>query len=187
MTAKWKNRIIEQGMCDPNDLNLNPNNWREHPKFQRESMNAVLDEIGWVQSVIVNKTTGNLIDGHLRVEEARKKGEQVPYLIVDLTEEEEKLLLSVFDPITGLADTNKEILQNLMEEIHTDNDNLNDLLENIRSTNKIDINLTVDLSGFGKQDNRDIRYRVVVDNLDLEEAEDLSKEVTKSRIEQYRA
>jgi hypothetical protein len=38
-------------------------------------MRDVLDRVGWVQSVIVNRKTGRLVDGHLRVQLAVDAGE----------------------------------------------------------------------------------------------------------------
>ena len=66
-----------------------------------------------------NIITKNLIDGHARVEEALKLGEDppVPYLQVDLTEAEEKEILALLDPIGALATTDTEKLQELFESI----------------------------------------------------------------------
>lgn len=129
---KWKNRIIGHDLVNPKDIIPNPDNWRVHPVFQRESLNGVLDQVGWVQSVIVNKNTGNLVDGHLRVEEALNKNEQVPVVYVDLTEEEEKLILATIDPIGSLATINNHILSELLGDIESDNENINELIESMK-------------------------------------------------------
>jgi len=96
----WENRIIGSGIENPDELNKNPKNWRVHTRLQTKSMEAILDKIGWVQEVIVNKRTGNLVDGHLRVELASKRKEtEIPVKYVDLSEEEEDLVLLTYDPI----------------------------------------------------------------------------------------
>jgi ParB-like chromosome segregation protein Spo0J len=60
----------------------------------------MLDTVGWVQSVIVNRTTGYVVDGHLRVAMAISKGEAlIPVSYVELDEAEENLVLAALDPV----------------------------------------------------------------------------------------
>ena len=54
---------------------VNPLNWREHPAAQVRALGSVLDKVGWVQDVVVNRTTGNMVDGHLRARLALERGE----------------------------------------------------------------------------------------------------------------
>lgn len=116
--AQWKNRIVGSGEEKPDQLLANPLNFRVHPQGQQEALEGVLSEVGWVQEVIVNKTTGHLIDGHLRVTLAMRKGEgAIPVKYVELTEAEEKLILSTFDPISALAATDKEKLDELLQDV----------------------------------------------------------------------
>lgn len=125
----WKQRITGQGTEDPQKLLVNPDNWRVHPQSQQRAMKGALDELGWIQQIIVNQRTGRLIDGHLRVELAKKhKAKEVPVIYVDLTEEEEKLALATLDPISALADSNAEMLEALLSQVETDNDGLLELL-----------------------------------------------------------
>ena len=80
----WESRIIGHGEAAPSDLVGNPRNWRTHPQAQRDALAGVLDEVGWVQDVIVNKRTGYLVDGHARVAVAAQRGEDaVPVVYVD--------------------------------------------------------------------------------------------------------
>jgi len=114
----YNNRIVDTGYIDPKEVVLNKNNWRRHPKHQKDSMDKILSEIGWIQDIIVNKTTGNLIDGHLRVEMALKNNESlVPIKYVDLTEEEEKKALITFDPISSMAETDRQLLDDLISSL----------------------------------------------------------------------
>src|SRR5688572_27021845 len=80
---RWTNRIVGEGTEDPAALVANPSNWRLHPKGQQQAVAAVLGRVGWVQRCIVNRRTGHLVDGHLRVELALERGEpEVPVLYV---------------------------------------------------------------------------------------------------------
>lgn len=114
----WANRIIGEGFEDPEQLLANPLNFRIHPKAQQDALAGVLNEVGWVQRVIVNKATQHVIDGHLRVSMAISKGEtQVPVIYVDLTEAEEKLILSTIDPLSAMAVTDAAKLEELLHEV----------------------------------------------------------------------
>ncbi|MFA5693595.1 MAG: ParB N-terminal domain-containing protein, partial [Acholeplasmataceae bacterium] len=94
----WESRIIGHGEMDPHELIPNPKNWRTHPKLQEKALEGALEDIGWIQDVIVNERTGKLLDGHLRVELAKKRGEhKIPVVMVDLSEEEEELALITLD------------------------------------------------------------------------------------------
>ena len=65
--GQWRNRIVGQGEEAPDQLLANPRNWRIHPKAQQDALVSVLDQVGWVQEIIVNQRTGYVVDGHLRV------------------------------------------------------------------------------------------------------------------------
>jgi len=127
--TNWTNRIVGEGVKPADQFLANPQNWRRHPKAQREALRAVLDEIGWVQRVIENVRTGHLIDGHERVWNALQAGNQeVPYIQVDVSEEEERLLLATLDPISAMAETDKAKHDELVQEITTENEVLQDFL-----------------------------------------------------------
>lgn len=116
----WKNRIVETGEESPENLLANPMNFRRHPKHQQDALKGVLNEVGWVQDVIVNQRTGHLIDGHLRVELAlRNNVASIPVTYVDLTDDEERLILATFDPLSAMAFTDKHTLEELLREVST--------------------------------------------------------------------
>ena len=120
--ADWKNRIIGTGEEDPQKLAANPRNWRVHPQHQKEVVDGLLDEIGWVQTVMVNKQTGLIVDGHLRVKLAIENGESSVHVsYVDLTPEEELQVLAMLDPSSALAGADLDILREIAEEITFDN------------------------------------------------------------------
>lgn len=128
--ANWKNRIISTGAKPAKDFNFNPLNWRRHPDAQRTALAKVLSRIGWVTGVIENKTTGHLIDGHARIQEALKAGPDtpVPFTLVALTEDEERQMLMLLDPLASLADTDEDTLQRLMELASLDDGELLNVL-----------------------------------------------------------
>lgn len=115
--AEWRNRIVGYGVEEADQLLANPANWRIHPKYQQDALSGVLSEIGWVQNIIVNKTTGHVVDGHMRAAVAISKGAQVPVTYVELTDDEEKLILATLDPIGTLAATDGEKLADLIRDL----------------------------------------------------------------------
>jgi DNA modification methylase len=129
-----KSRIIEHASVSPDALAANPRNWREHPPVQRAALRGILDEIGWVQSVIVNKRSNRIIDGHLRVDLARQNGEAtVPVVYVDLSDAEERTMLLALDPIAELATPNRTAVMELLQGLSTPNAAVRDLLAQIAS------------------------------------------------------
>jgi len=130
----FTNRMIGEAMVDAKKLRDHPLNWRTHPAEQREAMREVLESVGWVQKVVVNKRTGHIIDGHLRVEEARAKGEQVPVVYVDLTAAEERKMLALFDPIRQMAGVDKRRLREVIDGVEGDGAGLKSLMASLRAS-----------------------------------------------------
>ena len=119
--TKYENRIIGSGVINPKDIKKNPQNWRKHPASQGKALDEVLGTVGWIQEVIINKTTGNLIDGHLRVETAIKNNEtEIPVKYVELTEDEERIALATFDPISAMAEQDSAMLKELLADIESE-------------------------------------------------------------------
>jgi len=132
MTTAWRNRIVEHGEEDPTQLLANPDNWRMHPATQREALRGSLSELGWIDTVLVNRTTGHVVDGHARVEEAISKGEAtVPVTYVELSEDEERLALATFDPITAMASADEDKLRVLLGSVTSEDDGLRALLASL--------------------------------------------------------
>src|SRR6185503_7929889 len=145
----YRNRIIGHGEESPDQLAANPRNWRTHPHGQEQALEGVLREVGWVDTVLVNKRTGFVCDGHLRVAHAITKGEKsVPVTYVDLNEDEEALVLASLDPIASLAATDSVQLNELLSEIKTAEPALMRLLSDLSasSPNIANGNTTLDLS-----------------------------------------
>lgn len=112
-----RSRIVGTASVDASTLTPHTLNWRDHPQHQRDALDEALNTIGWVKRVIVNQTTGRILDGHLRVEQAAARGEKVPVLYVELTEREEALILATLDPIAGEAGTDTEKLGELLTDL----------------------------------------------------------------------
>lgn len=137
--GRFKNRIIGSGEEQLDQIQFNPRNWRVHPLNQQNALKGVLDEVGWVQEVIVNQRTGNLIDGHLRCQLAAREGAKtIPVVYVDLSEEEEALVLSTLDPIAAMATTDKQKLDELFASIDTDNADVLKMLDDIAEKERLE-------------------------------------------------
>lgn len=138
--TRWENRIVGRGDEAPADLIANPRNYRRHPENQRQALREMLDNVGWVQQVVVNKRTGHLVDGHLRVElAAEDQADTVPVLYVDLSEEEEGLVLAALDPLSALAVHDSDQLQALLDTINFDGDALTTMFEDLGGIPDLDL------------------------------------------------
>ena len=66
--APWRNRIVGAGEESPADLVANPKNWWLRPKSQQDALPIWLDHVGSVEQMLVNCTTGRIVDGYLRTD-----------------------------------------------------------------------------------------------------------------------
>ena len=127
-------------------------------------------EVGYVDALIgreLDDGSVELIDGHLRQE--MSGNQDVPVLILDVTEAESDLILASFDPITGMADTDKDLLKDLLQNIESDDDDvltLIDTLETLSELNEPDDVIPVDIS-----DSIETTYEVVIECMDEMEQE----------------
>jgi len=127
--GRWRSRIVGHGEAAPSDLQSNAANWRSHPLSQRAALAGVLDEVGWVQDVIVNRRTGNLVDGHLRLDLALERKEpSIPVVYVDVSEDEERKLLVTLDPLAGMATADPAALDALLTSVQTESEAVQALL-----------------------------------------------------------
>lgn len=114
----WQNRIVGTGTEAPDQLLANPKNWRIHPKAQQDGLESILDRVGWVQNVVVNRRTGFMVDGHLRVTLAMRRNEpEVPVVYVDLTPDEEDVVLASLDPLAMIARSDQTKLLELISGV----------------------------------------------------------------------
>lgn len=104
MAEPTRNRIVGHADVDPAELLANPFNHRIHPLAQAKAMDQAFDELGWLGSVKVNRTTGHVLDGHLRIVRALDRGEAtVPVEYLELDEIEERRAIATYDAIGGMA------------------------------------------------------------------------------------
>lgn len=135
---EYRNRIVETGVADPATLIPNPKNYRRHPEAQREALDGVLIEVGWVSPVTVNRTTGRLVDGHARVGLAVARGiASIPVQYVELDEAEEAVILATFDPLSAMAEHDAAALEALLAEAHTDDPALQALLDDLLASTAV--------------------------------------------------
>jgi DNA modification methylase len=123
----WSNRIVRYADVDLNQALANPLNWRIHPREQGDALEGLLDEVGILQNIIVNVRTGpewpdgergveTFLDGHLRATRALARGQlSWPATFVDLSPNEERLVLLSLDAITEGAKTDPENLKALLD------------------------------------------------------------------------
>lgn len=137
-TAAWKNRIVGYGEESPDQLLANPLNFRTHPKNQQDTLAGVLSEVGVVQNVIVNKRTGFVVDGHLRISLAMREHQPtVPVTYVDLSEAEEALILATLDPIAAMATADRDKLDELLRDVSTGDAAVMQMLSDLAADNGI--------------------------------------------------
>jgi DNA modification methylase len=126
-----RDRIVELRRVRAGDLRPHPKNWRTHPAAQREALRGILAEIGYADALLARETPEGLqlIDGHLRAETT--PDQEVPVLVLDLTEEEAEKLLASLDPLAAMAGKNDDILHELLAGIDTESDPLRALWEEL--------------------------------------------------------
>lgn len=128
----WRSRIVGHGTAAPEALVPHPDNWRVHSEAQEAATLGSLDEVGWVRDALVNVTTGFMLDGHLRRELGIRRGEpEIPVTYVQLSEQEERLVLAVLDPISSMAGTDPERFAALVDGLEVQDDGLRRLLDDL--------------------------------------------------------
>jgi DNA modification methylase len=135
----WRSRIVGHGDAAPAALVPNPRNWRTHPSDHQAALSGALAEVGWVAEVTVNQTTGHVVDGHLRIELAlARKEPTVPVTYVELTEDEERLVLASLDPLAAMAEAEATKLAELLEGLDPGDAALRALLDDLARDNDLE-------------------------------------------------
>jgi hypothetical protein len=133
----YRNRILEYGVKPADQFLAHPKNARLHPTFQRDAMKAALDTVGFVAPVL-EAASGYLVDGHERVWQAlQNDNADVPYVKLDIDESEEAFVLSTFDPLTGLATYDRELLDGLLREVNSDSESIQMMLSQLAQDNNL--------------------------------------------------
>jgi hypothetical protein len=101
---QWVNNNAGEADIDPRLIMANPANIRVHDDFQRQVWREYVKKTGFLGRVLINSTTGLLLDGHLRVDEAiLNKEPTVPVQYISLTPTQESVALVFYNQIGGLA------------------------------------------------------------------------------------
>ena len=117
-----RDRIMDFRRVPAGTLVSNPRNWRTHPPAQRDALRGVLEEVGYAGALLVRELPEGslmLIDGHLRAE--LTPDQDVPVLVLDVTESEADTLLATFDPISALAGADRLVLDQVLGRVRSEN------------------------------------------------------------------
>ena len=128
----YRDRIKELKRVRASDLIPSPNNWRRHPQQQEDALRAVLTEVGYADAVLVREVEDGLeiIDGHLR--SSLDGNQEIPVLVLDVSEEEAKQLLLTLDPLAAMAETDADALTSLLAGVTFDDEAINLMLSGLQ-------------------------------------------------------
>ncbi len=133
-----RDRVRELRRVRAGDLTPNPKNWRTHPKAQADALRGILAEVGYADALLARELPDGsliLVDGHLRAETTPEQ--EVPVLVLDIDEAEaDKLLLSL-DPLAALAETNAVALDQLLREVDTGSEGLQEMYAELAEAAKL--------------------------------------------------
>lgn len=59
--TEWVNKIVSHGEEDPGVIMAHPLNPRVHSSRQRKKIIEHINDVGFIQTVIINKRTGKLL------------------------------------------------------------------------------------------------------------------------------
>jgi len=139
LTKPLVNRIVGHGEEAVDQLLANPLNYRLHPDNQQHALAGSIDDIGFIRSVTVNRRTGRVVDGHLRVTLAARSGvATLPVEYVDLSEAEEAQALLSLDPIAAMAASDKQKLDELMRAVQSDDERVQTMLAEMAEREGLD-------------------------------------------------
>ena len=126
---RLRDRIKELRRVSAHELQPNPKNWRTHPVAQQDALRGVLAEVGIAGAVLARETAEGglmLIDGHLRTDVMHDQ--EIPVLVLDVDEAEADKLLATIDPLAAMAEADAGKLDQLLREIDTGSEALQEML-----------------------------------------------------------
>jgi DNA modification methylase len=129
---KIRDRIKELRRVKSSELIPNPKNWRTHPIAQQDALKGILAEVGFAGAVLARELDDGslmLIDGHMRAETT--SNQEIPVLVLDVTEAESDKLLATFDPIAALAESDAAALDSLLRNVDTGSEALQKMLADL--------------------------------------------------------
>src|SRR5262249_48604791 len=123
-------RKVRAGDLVPHELN-----YRFHPERQRAALGALYQEIGFARSLLAYEMPDGklkLIDGHLRRDMDPDMEADVE--VLDLTDEEARVLLLSIAPLADLALVQEQIHERLMDLTPTESPDLEALWKEAQET-----------------------------------------------------
>ena len=109
-------RIEKKRLEELNPASYNPRKDLYPGDAEYEKLRRSIEEFGYVEPVIWNEATGNVVGGHQRLKVLRELGEtEIECVIVELTETQEKALNIGLNKIGG--DWDDEKLRTLLDEL----------------------------------------------------------------------
>jgi hypothetical protein len=100
------------------------------PPAQVAALRGLLDEIGYVDVLIARKLPDGrlgLIDGHLRRDTTADQ--EVPVIVLDVTEEEADKILATLGPLAAMAEMDSERIGSLLATVQTNSEAVQELLK----------------------------------------------------------
>src|SRR5262249_15619486 len=105
-----RNRIKSHRRVRASDLVPHELNFRLHPDCQRAALHALYEQIGFARSLLAYELPDGrlkLLDGHLRRD--IDPDMEVEVEVLDVSDEEARVLLLSIDPLAALAQTQAEL------------------------------------------------------------------------------
>lgn len=139
---KIRDRVLEMKRVKASELRRNDKNPNVHGDAQRKTMRGILAEIGFAGAELCYYSERNggaltLIDGELRMTESGNT--ELPCLITDLDDAEADKLLLLFDPVRAMADQDDARINALLDDVRSEDDAVNELLEQLAKDHKVDL------------------------------------------------
>ena len=123
---------------DPHTLTPHPDNPKKHTTEQRDGLTDFIDEVGWVGTLLYNATTGRLLDGHLRQQEAIERNlTSVPVIVIEIPEESEPAVIALYDTIGRLYQIDRSKLMKLQELADLRSQKLRELIQRTNPSGEI--------------------------------------------------
>lgn len=135
--SSWRDRIKKHVRLRAGELVPHEMNPRRHPDFQRRALEAVYDEVGIARSLLAYELPDGrlkLIDGHLRA--SLDPDQEVLVEVLDVTEDEARVLLLTYDPLVALAEYDDSVLNDLRAMTATESAVLAELWSQIETNNR---------------------------------------------------
>ena len=115
------------------DLCPHPENPKIHPEKQHGYVASSIDELGQIDSIKININNNYIVDGHDRAWLAIGYDEDMLVDVdwLDLTEDAHSKALMLFDYVGEFALWDKDVLDNLLQDVQTDDTRLQAMLSEL--------------------------------------------------------